>query len=70
MLLLQLLLFLAGCDQAPLRGLQPKASGSAGGSLLITVVPMVLRKTDGLWTILGATALELAAASTHVVSGS
>jgi hypothetical protein len=25
---------LIGCDQAPLRGQQPKASGSAGGSLL------------------------------------
>jgi hypothetical protein len=29
-----LLLLFTGCDQAPLRGQQPKASGSAGGSLL------------------------------------
>jgi hypothetical protein len=30
--------FLIGCDQAPLRGQQPKASGSAGGSLLSVAV--------------------------------
>jgi len=33
-MLLQLLLLFTGCDQAPLRGQQPKASGSAGGYLL------------------------------------
>jgi multidrug efflux pump subunit AcrB len=32
-MLVQLLLLFTGCDQAPLRGQQPKASGSAGGSL-------------------------------------
>lgn len=39
------------------------------GILIVTVVLLVLRKLDSLWIILGATALELAAASAHVVSG-
>jgi hypothetical protein len=34
-LILRLLLLFTGCDQAPLRGQQPKASGSAGEYLLI-----------------------------------
>jgi enoyl-CoA hydratase/carnithine racemase len=36
MSLMLLLLLFTGCDQAPLRGQQPKASGSGGGSLLLT----------------------------------
>ncbi|WP_433966625.1 hypothetical protein [Tunturiibacter gelidiferens] len=39
------------------------------GILIVTVVLLLLRKLDSLWIILGATALELAAASTHVISG-
>lgn len=37
--------------------------------LLVTVVLLVMRKLDSLWIILGASALELAAASTHLLSG-
>jgi hypothetical protein len=36
LMLLQLLLLFTGCDQAPLRGRQPKASGSAAGPLLVS----------------------------------
>jgi len=39
------------------------------GILLVTVVLLVLRKLDSLWIILGAAALELAAASVHLVEG-
>jgi hypothetical protein len=41
MVLLRLLLLFTGCDQAPLRGQQPKASGSAGGSLLLDLAEEV-----------------------------
>jgi chromate transport protein ChrA len=37
--------------------------------LLVTVVLLVMRKLDSLWIILGASALELAEASTHLSSG-
>ena len=37
--------------------------------LVVSVVLLVLRKLDSLWIILGAAALELGAASLHVVQG-
>jgi chromate transporter len=37
--------------------------------LVATVLLLILRKLDSLWIILGALALELAAASTHLLSG-
>lgn len=37
--------------------------------LLVTVILLVLRKLDSLWIILGAAALELGAASLHLVGG-
>jgi chromate transporter len=37
--------------------------------LVTTVVLLVLRKLDSLWIILGASVLELGAASTHLLSG-
>jgi chromate transporter len=39
------------------------------GILLVTVILLVLRKLDSLWIILGAAALELAAASMRLVEG-